>query len=251
MNDALLLLEELFEVAPALVEPRLSSLWAARRRARNPRLWWGSADAARATALVRHALHDPRVRRDDEAAAAALLAELEATAALHQAAHPICREMDALQASISSWAARASASEHVGAAPSLALVPSSGISTPAHVRKMCRRYEALRAELAGPARAAAAPSAAPPPAAAAARGGGGGGGAAAARSPSPSRALAPVPESDEGAAAAAAAEEERVYAIREGRVRPRAGEEAAAAGATPTATELFELEEDSFSDLMA
>ena len=32
---------------------------------------------------------------------------------------------------------------------------------------------------------------------------------------------------------------------------PRAGEEAAEAGATPTATELFELEEDSFSDLMA
>ena len=61
-----------------------------------------------------------------------------------------------------------------------------------------------------------------------------------------------MPESDEGAAtAAAAAEEERVYAIREGRVRPRAGEEAAEAGATPTATELFELKEDSFSDLTA
>ena len=249
MNDALLLLEELFEVAPALVEPRLS-LWAARRRARNPRLWWGSADAARATALVRHALHDPRVRRDDEAAAAALLAELEATAALHQAAHPICREMDALQASISSWAARASASEHVGAAPSLALVPSSGISTPAHVRKMCRRYEALRAELAGLARAAAAPSAAPPAAGRRARrrrrrrGGG-------ALAVAVARPRAGARERRGRAAAAAAADEERVYAIREGRVRLRAGEEAAEAGATPTATELFELEEDSFSDLMA
>ena len=158
--------------------------------------------------------------------------------------------MDALQAR-SRAGARASASEHVGAAPSLALVPSSGISTPAHVRKRRRRYETLRADARRyRARRRRAERRAAGGAGRRAIGGGGG----ARRRRSPSRALAPVPESDEGTAAAAAAAEEAPESrvLHPGGPRPlRAGEEAAEAGAMPTATELFELEEDSFSDLMA
>ena len=131
-----------------LVEPRLL-LWAAQRRTSGARLWWGHIERERSSAMLRRALSSGTATAGalDEAStrkAFALLETLRVAGELHAANEPAAREMQSLQSHLTSWMDQRLAT----ADPILWERPAAASSSlPQHVRKMARRYDALRAAL--------------------------------------------------------------------------------------------------------
>ena len=143
------LLDELWECSPSSLEPELL-LWAALRRTSGPRLWWGAAQRQRGIDMLRWALRDGRLPDAKAAAALELLTALDAVQGMQRAGSTICREMHALQSHIEAW--------HASGVPGTEGVgwerPSAASSAPPHIRKMSRRYDALRQQLLQQARGA-------------------------------------------------------------------------------------------------
>jgi len=150
-----------------LLEPRLL-LWAAQRRSTSSGLWWGEAEREMSIAMLETALVAPTTRACHgptptgtpgrgtgteldgpmRQQARALLAAHLAVASLH---HPAEREMAALQRSVTNWMQLGVGTEAVEYER-----PTAASAVPSHIRKMAKRYDALRATLFAAARMAAA-----------------------------------------------------------------------------------------------
>ena len=126
----------------ALLGPRLL-LWAAQRRTTAARLWWGQEERETSARMLTRALESGRLDEPCTRTAGALLEVVQATCRLHTAHHPAAREMGALQHNVTSWMQAGVGTENVGWERPAA----TSTTIPAHVRKMVKRYDALRASL--------------------------------------------------------------------------------------------------------
>ena len=169
-QEAHRLLEELWRLEPSLIEPPLL-LWAAQRRTTGTRLWWGSAERERSVQMLRRALDSDGLDVEGIRRAAELLAVLMAVGERERANDPAVREMASLQQHLAAWmdgraasgAAAAASAAMAGLWTGSGTGSGSGVASvgwerpaanaagnaaaPAHVRKMARRYDALRAAL--------------------------------------------------------------------------------------------------------
>ena len=158
-GEAHRLLDALWMSAPEMLEPRLL-LWAAQRRTSAPRGWWGVEERQQACAMLTRALEaddDVAGALDAEGAirAVALLETTRAASELYDANEATARELQSLQQHLSTWMARRGAE----AEPLPWERPSATTNTlPAHIRKMARRYDSLRASLLRLARGEAVPA---------------------------------------------------------------------------------------------
>jgi len=134
------LLEAIFEAQPSILEPSLL-VWAAQRRPTGPTLWWGSVERLRCSRMLCMALEHGSLDGATRHAAEHSLAAVQRVQELHLARHPIPRELDALQLNVAAWMAGEG-----GAAVGWER-PSGTGTCPPHIRKMVRRYDALRNRL--------------------------------------------------------------------------------------------------------
>ena len=135
-------LDELWSVEPTLIEPRLL-LWAAQRRTNGPRLWWGAAERETARAMLERALESARLDAPSTQKALEGLEVLRVAHDLHASHNPTAREMASLQSHLSAWVAAHGGASMLGCWER----PSAGSAVPAHIKKMARRYDTLRAAL--------------------------------------------------------------------------------------------------------
>ena len=141
-QEAHRLLDELWSVEPTLIEPRLL-LWAAQRRTNGPRLWWGAAERETARAMLERALESARLDAPSTQKALEGLEVLRVAHDLHASHNPTAREMASLQSHLSAWVAAHGGASMLGCWER----PSAGSAVPAHIKKMARRYDTLRAAL--------------------------------------------------------------------------------------------------------
>jgi hypothetical protein len=116
-------------------------LWAAQRRTTGARLWWGQQERLGAVAMLERALSMNTLDAASDNKARELLAVVRRANQMHAGHHPVSREMAALQKNITSWMLSAN-SELNGWER-----PSTSSHAPAHIRKMLKRYDTLRALL--------------------------------------------------------------------------------------------------------
>ena len=150
VNTAHLLLEQLFGVRPALVEPKLL-VWAVQRRSTSSRLWWEAPQRAQSGAMLVCALGDPHFDTHAAELALELQSLLRRADEMDSAGHPITREMHSLHHNIRLYmqSARPPSSSSSSSAADGGTVSErpSGPSVPAHIKKMGKRYDFLREEL--------------------------------------------------------------------------------------------------------